>query len=184
MKKIFLVVIIVIISIACFCLGYLFNEKKTSELIISENNTNKQIQQSESKESIENVSDNKIDSEYKHPIDIEEEKCIEKTHPYMYSNCAKQSEQLWDKEINNQLKVLKQTMNENEYKIVTNSQEKWNEAFLSDEIMINKFISSRQGTINETLGFSSISDIKKQRALLLKNIYDNYKEESEIQKYQ
>ena len=124
------------------------------------------------------------EEETKHPIDIEEEKCINSKNPYLYSDCAKQSEISWNMEIEKYLKHINQIMDSDNIKIITESQLNWEKSAQSDKKMINKFISSRQGAINETLGFSYISEIKKQRAILLKNIYENYKEELEFQQYQ
>lgn len=193
MKKLF----IIIILIFSFILGYFFGyqnrnnqvtifQRKNAELIMQLSSLKQQVSELNKQTETPNCSKDCIsqtDISDKHPIDIEEEKCIYSTHPYNYSDCAKQSSEQWKAEINKQLEYMKKTMTPNEFEVVDKSQLNWQKSFESDEKMINKFISQRQGAINETSGFSYISNINKQRALLLEQIYKNYSEEIDTKQY-
>ena len=117
-------------------------------------------------------------------IEIENQKCIENTFPYNYPNCAIQNEKNWDIEINNQLKKLEKIMKKEDYNIVMQSQEDWNKFITTHKKMINKFISNRPGIVNQTIGYATIADLKRQRAKLLDLIYYNYKDELELKKYE
>ena len=114
---------------------------------------------------------------YQHPLDIKLKNCINSTHPYLYSNCAIENGNDWDIEINKLLQQIKNTVNNDDYNIVNIAQSDWKKSADSDEKLIHKFVSSHQGAINETLAYSYIADIKKQRALLLNNIYNIHTEE-------
>ena len=117
-------------------------------------------------------------------IEIENQKCIENTFPYNYPNCAIQNEKNWDIEINNQLKKLEKIMKKEDYNIVMQSQEDWKKFITTNKKMINKFISNRPGIVNQTIGYATIADLKRQRAKLLDLIYYNYKDELELKKYE
>ena len=194
MKKFVIILISIFLLLSSFALGfyvkkhiddkkilYLTNEKfnlkiVNNDLISKIKKLEHRLNKNNSQKEYYNL------SEYKHPIDIELEKCVESTHPYLYSDCTIENEKAWDKEIQKQLKNLKDIMNKDEYTIIINSQNDWNKSFNSSKIAINKFISKRDGTVNQTLGFSSIADLKKQRALLLEQIYKIYKDEIDVLK--
>ena len=195
MKKIIITLISIFLLLSSFALGFfvkkslddkkifvLFNEKNNLQIVNNDLISKiKKLEQGISKNNSQKEDYNL--EEYKHPIDIELEKCVESTHPYLYSDCAIENEKAWDKEIQKQLKNLKDIMNKDEYTIIINSQNDWNKSFNSSKIAINKFISKRDGTVNQTLGFSSIANLKKQRALLIEQIYYSYTNEREITTY-
>ena len=195
MKKLIIVLISIFLLLSSFALGFYvkkhIDDKKIFVLSIEKNNLQivnkdliRQIKNLEHQISeYNNQKEDNKEEEYKHPIDIELEKCVESTNPYLYSDCAIENEKAWDKEIQKQLKNLKDIMNKDEYTIIINSQNDWNKSFNSSKIAINKFISERDGTVNQTLGFSSIANLKKQRALLLEQIYYSYTNEREITTY-
>ncbi|MBQ9246345.1 hypothetical protein IJ182_08775 [bacterium] len=177
-KYIFLLIIVIITSVAYFCLGSFIQSKKTDRIIAELKVENQSI-----KEQIENynmVLDNNEDIvEAKHPIDIEEEKCIKKTHVYDYPICSQNAEKSWDEEIKNNLNLLQKIMPEDEYKSIVNMHEQWEKSVYNEIDVINRFISSKDGIIYKTEGSNDIVQLKKQYALLLKSIYSNYYEEKE-----
>lgn len=179
MKRAFLIIFIFLCVICSFYLGYYLATYKLSNKITSANNERKILNEQililndknlKLKEIIKK--NNNEEEEYKHPIDVKLEICINSTHPYLYSNCAIENANDWDIEINKQLEQIKNVTNKDDYSIVDIAQEDWKKSANSDEKVIHKFVSSQQGAINETLAVSYIANIKKQRALLLKNIYN------------
>lgn len=188
MKKVFLIIFILLSIICSFYLGHYFAIYELSKKIISANNEKKILNEQililndknlKLKEMIKkNASKKKLsknnskEDEYKHPIDIKFETCIDSTHPYLYSNCAIENANDWDIEINKQLEQIKKVVNKADYNFINIAQIDWKKSVNSDEKVIHKFVSSHQGAINETLAFSYIANIKKQRALLLNNIYN------------
>ena len=180
MKKTFLIIFILFSIICSYYFGYYvaaynLNIKMTkennilNEKIITLNDKNLKLK--------EIIKKNNKEEEYKHPIDIKLENCITSTHPYLYSNCAVENAKDWDIEINKQLKQIKNIVNKDDYNIIDIAQTDGKKSVDSDEKVIHKFVSSHQGAINETLAYSYIADIKKQRALLLNNIYNIHTEE-------
>ena len=100
----------------------------------------------------------------------------------MYSDCAKKNAENWSVEIEKQLDLLRKIMNSNEYKMIAKAQADWNKLTLKDERIISEFVTNQQGQINETLGFSYITNLKKQRALFLNLIYFSYKDKLSVEK--
>ena len=115
-------------------------------------------------------------AEYKHPIDIEEQKCIASSHVYDYPLCSQKAEKAWDNEIQNNLKLLKEVMTDDEYKYIETMNENWKKSVHNEIDVINRFISNKDGIINQTTGCKHISNLKKQYALLLSSIYFTYTE--------
>ena len=183
MKKAFLILFILLGIICSFYLGYYFATYKLSKKITSANNEAKRLNEQiitlndKNLKLKEIIKKNSSEEEYEHPIDIKLENCINSTHPYLYSNCAIENGNDWDIEINKLLKQIKSTVNKDDYNIINIAQSDWKKSINSDEKIIHKFISSHQGAINETLAYSYIADIKKQRALFLNNIYTIYSDE-------
>ena len=116
-------------------------------------------------------------AEYKHPIDIEEEKCIASSHVYDYPLCSQKAEKAWDKEIQKNLKLLQKIMTKDEYKYIEIMNENWKKSVYNEIDVINRFISSKDGIIYQTEGSNNIAQLKKQYAILLQAVYYNYKEE-------
>ena len=127
---------------------------------------------------------NTIQEEYKHPIDIEEEQCINNSNVYDYSLCGEKAEKAWDREIQKNTELLQKVMTKEEFKYIKNMNETWNKSLYNQQDIINRFISNKEGLIHQTDGQNNIIQIKKQYALLLKSIYYNYYEEdSEFKDY-
>ena len=183
MKKSFLIIIFISTAIVYFYFGCLFQgkkfESKISNLITENQTLQNKINNLEQQQNTEqnNVEDKDNDtSEYKHPIDIEEKKCIESSHVYDYPDCSKKSEMAWDKEIQNNLKSLKKVMTNEEYQYIEKMNTDWEKSVYNEINVINRFISDKDGIINQTTGYSHISNLKKQYALLLSSIYFTYTE--------
>lgn len=149
--------LLVVISIICLSLlscAFGFNEKKRDNSF--SNNIN-----------------------IKHPIDIEEEKCIKSSHVYDYPQCSEKAEKDWNKEIQNNLKMLKEIMAKEEFIYINEMNKAWEKSVYKEMAVINRFISSKDGIIYQTDANNQIVQIKKQYALLLQNLYYNYYKENQ-----
>ncbi len=175
-------VILIFLSLISFFIGFTIQKTKLNKQINYLTIENKNIQKEkehlikqikvledkkEEKSSINTV------SEYKHPIDIAEELCINNTNSLLYHTCSIQSIKDWKNEINTQLKKMQTIMNKTEYKHIQLSQTKWEESVNNDELIINRFITEKQGFIYKTIGYSYIADIYRQRSILLEEILTN-----------
>lgn len=107
----------------------------------------------------------------KHPIDIEEERCIKiaDTSNIGMGNCALKATEAWFKEIDKNLMTLKQMLPSEKYEKITNSQKKW-ESYIKSEFDVNEnVIFYKTGTIYYTISAGQKAYIVKERALLLKS---------------
>ncbi len=196
MKKIYLYIFICLIIAGL----YLFNAYKSE---VKKFNVQKNIQQEEIdsltnqifmldeklKECEKNIQkeqdkqDKQENQEFKHIIDKELSKCIESSNALDYPNCAYEAGEKWKQEINKNLNSLKKVMSETDYRLIEEGQQLWNKSAQKDSEIIKKFISSKGGKINETIGTDNISNLYKERALFLKHIhYYYYEEDKEILK--
>ena len=111
----------------------------------------------------------------KHPIDIEEEKCIKiaDTSDIGMGNCALEATDAWFKEIDKNLMTLKQMLPPNKYEKLAASQKKW-ESYIKSEFDVNEnVIYYKTGTIYYTISAGQKREMVKERALLLHSyIYD------------
>ncbi len=165
MKKILVILLIFLLSSISFYYGTLYERNKT----------NKNISQ---KEAISDTSS--TIKENKHKIDIEEERCIAESDVYDYPICSHNSEKAWNNEIKKNLNLLKKVMSDDEYEYINKMNEEWEKSVNSETETINKFISNKDGIIYQTEGSDDISNLKKQYALLLNNLYYHYKENKEL----
>ncbi len=107
----------------------------------------------------------------KHPIDIEEEKCIKiaDTSDIGMGNCALEATKAWFKEIDKNLMTLKQILPADKYEKIADSQKKW-ESYIKSEFDVNEnVIFYKTGTIYYTISAGQKAYIVKERALLLKS---------------
>ena len=107
----------------------------------------------------------------KHPIDIEEEKCIKvaDTSNIRMGNCALKATEDWFKEIDKNLMTLKQMLPAEKYEKIADSQKKW-ESYIKSEFDVNEnVIFYKTGTIYYTISAGQKAYIVKERALLLKS---------------
>lgn len=185
MKKQLIIVsiILVILSILSFFIGFTVQKTKLNKQINYLTIENKTIQKEKEhlikqikvlKDKKEEKSSVNTNYEYKHPIDIAEEICINNTNSLLYHTCSIQSIKDWKNEINTQLKKMQTIMNKTEYKHIQLSQTKWEESVNNDELIINRFITEKQGFLYKTIGYSYIADIYRQRSFLLEEIILNY----------
>ena len=111
----------------------------------------------------------------KHPIDIEEEKCIKiaDTSNIGMGNCALKATEDWFKEIDKNLMTLKQMLPADKYEKIADSQKKW-ESYIKSEFDVNEnVIYYKIGTIYYTISAGQKREMVKERAMLLHSyIYD------------
>lgn len=67
-------------------------------------------------------------------------------------------------------------MTNEEYQYIETMNENWEKSVNNEIDVINKFISDKDGIINQTTGSSHIANLKKEYALLLSSIYSTYTE--------
>lgn len=185
MKKQFIIflIILIFVSLISFFIGFTIQKEKLNNQInylIIENKTIqkekkhllKQIKllrdEKQEKSSVNTISTSK------HKIDISEENCINNTNSLFYHTCSIQAIKNWENEINTQLNKMETIMDKTDYNYIKLSQTKWEESVNNDELIINRFITEKQGFINKTIGYSYIVDIYRQRSLLLEEIILNY----------
>ncbi len=114
----------------------------------------------------------------KHPIDIEEEKCIKiaDTSDIGMGNCTLKATEAWFEEIDKALMTLKQILPADKYEKIADSQKKW-ENYIKSEFDVNEnIIYNKVGTIYYTIAADQKRELIKQRALLLKNYVADVKE--------
>ena len=117
------------------------------------------------------VKEPKLNETDKHPIDIEEEKCIEiaDTSNIEMGNCALKATEDWFKEIDKNLMTLKQMLPAEKYEKIADSQKKW-ESYIKSEFDVNEnIVFNKTGTIYYTMSAGQKAYIVKERALLLKS---------------
>lgn len=114
----------------------------------------------------------------KHPIDIEEEKCIKiaDTSDIKMGNCTLKATEAWFKEIDKNLMTLKQMLPADKYEKIADSQKKW-ESYVKSEFDVNEnVIYNKAGSIYYTISAGEKRELIKQRALFLKNYIEDVKE--------
>ena len=111
----------------------------------------------------------------KHPIDIEEEKCIKiaDTSDIGMGNCSLKATEDWFKEIDKNLMTLKQMLPAEKYEKIAESQKNW-ENYIKSEFDINEnIIYNKAGTIYYTMSAGQKRETVKERALQLQHyIYE------------
>lgn len=112
------------------------------------------------------------DIEILHPIDKAKKDCVSKVYStHDMNECGYKAMDSWFKEIDKYLGLLKIVTPEEEYSDILKAQEKWKEyqeaEFAAISIIINK-----QGTIYQTIAIGEKESVVKQRALVLKNLYE------------
>ena len=111
----------------------------------------------------------------KHPIDIEEEKCIKiaDTSDIGMGNCTLEATEAWFKEIDKNLMTLKQMLPPDKYEKIAKSQKNW-ENYIKSEFDVNEnIIYYKIGTIYYTISAGQKREMAKERAMLLHSyIYD------------
>ena len=120
MKKFVIILISIFLLLSSFSLGffvkkhiddkkifYLTNEKFNLKIV--NNDLISKIKKLEYRLNNSQKEDDNL-AEYKHPIDIEEEQCINNSNVYDYSLCGEKAEKAWDREIQKNTELLKKVM--------------------------------------------------------------------------
>lgn len=148
MKKILILLFILFLIIDSFCVGYMLNKKGC---LAQKDN-------------------------YKHRIDVEEENCIKNSDVTEYIVCAEKATSAWDREINEKLLTLKKVMPADEYNKIEIMHKEWEKSVYNQIEIINRFITTKDGIIYQCEGQNNITSLKKQYAMLLTSILENYNE--------
>ncbi len=112
------------------------------------------------------------------PIDKNERECISKTaSTYEMNRCSQIAQQSWEKDIQNSLVELKKFLSSEDYKKLQLSQSSWENYKNKDYALINSVISYKQGTMYLNFREGWRTEIVKQRALILREYLNTFKEE-------
>lgn len=112
------------------------------------------------------------------PIDKVERECISKTaSTYEMNKCSQIAQQSWEKDIQNSLVELKKFLSSEDYKKLQLSQSYWENYKNKDYALINSVISYKQGTMYLNFCEGWRTEIVKQRALILREYLNTFKEE-------
>ncbi len=121
-------------------------------------------------------SNNQITKDESEIIEQKYSQCIDNSSVINYPNCAYEYGEKWKTEIDKYYRLLKKEMSKNDFKIIEKSQEEWGNYVNTQTKVIDKFITNQDGIIYQTIGQSKISQLYKERALLLKDILHHYEE--------
>lgn len=108
-----------------------------------------------------------------HPIEIEEQECMKKvgyTTTGM-SECSYKAMDMWFKEIDKYLGLLKTVTSEEDYSNILKAQEDWKK-YQESEFVALSIIMNKQGTIFQNILSGKERGLVKQRALDLRNFYE------------
>ena len=112
------------------------------------------------------------ETEKLHPIDKTERDCIAKVYStYDISQCSYKAMDMWFKEIDKYLGLLKTVTSEKEYANILKAQENWKKYQESEFVSISIII-DKQGTIFQNILSGKECGLVKQRALNLRNFYE------------
>lgn len=112
-----------------------------------------------------------------HPIDKAERDCIENVYStYDISQCSYKAMDMWFKEIDKYLGLLKTITSEEDYANILKAQEDWKKYQESDFKAVS-IVMNKQGTMFQNVTVGKKTDIIKKRALELKGLYDTLKYE-------
>lgn len=145
MKK----VILSIITISILSTGCVFNNTSTSSDV--------------------NIA---VKNEQKFLIDKIEEDCISnKSSTQEMNECTFKSIDLWNKEIEKNLALLKNITSKEDFKKIQLSQKNW-EFYRDSEIVVYNLIQKKQGTMFQNVSAGFKRELIKQRAIKLKSLYE------------
>lgn len=173
MKKL-IVTILLVPVFACGC-GLINKEETVSQNnVVNENST----QQTNQEEIIENLTPQKTEEkkdniEKLHPIEIEEQKCMKKADYTTtgMSECSYKAMDMWFKEIDKYLDLLKTVTSGEEYSNILKAQENWKK-YQESEFVAISIIINKQGTIFQNILSGCETGLVKQRAEDLRNLYE------------
>jgi len=111
----------------------------------------------------------------KNPIEIREQKCISKDYSTAGMNhCSYVATQEWSQEIDKNISLLKSNITGEQYKLLTDSQKKWQQYEQSQRAFLDATIGTKIGSIYTNILAGMKNEIVKRRAEDLFEIYDYY----------
>lgn len=117
------------------------------------------------------------EAEKLHPIDKAERDCIAKVYStYDISQCSYKAMDMWFKEIDKYLGLLKTITTEEDYTNILKAQGNWKK-YQESEFVALSIIMNKQGTMFQNVAVGNKTNIVKERALKLKELYDTLKYE-------
>lgn len=174
MKK--LIVTILLISVfTCGCAN-----SRNSNVTFSQNETQQTTNQGIRKEETsfnneEVMLQNKTqenETEKLYPIDKAERDCIAKVYStYDISQCSYKAMDMWFKEIDKYLGLLKTITTEEDYTNILKAHENWKK-YQESEFVALSIIMKKQGTMFQNVAVGNKTNVVKERALELKELYD------------
>ena len=173
--QIFIIFILAITTVCGFinCKNY---KRQICELSrkIEQMNSDYLVCKSTNKELRTKVKQLEVES-LKNPIDIREQECISKDYSTTgMNNCAYVATNEWYQEINNNMSLLKRNMTVEQYKLLTDSQKKWQQYEQSQRALLGATIGTKVGSIYTNILAGINNQIVKRRAEDLFEIYDYY----------
>ena len=118
------------------------------------------------------------EAEKLHPIEIEEQKCMKKADYTTtgMTECSYKAMDMWFKEIDKYLGLLKTITTEEDYTNILKAQENWKK-YQEAEFVALSPIMNKQGTMFQNVAVGNKTNVVKERALELKELYDTLKYE-------
>lgn len=179
MKK--LIVTILLTSVfTCGCTNS-HNSDATFPQKETQQTTNQGISEDETslnnEEAISQSKTQEDETEKLHPIDKAERDCIAKVYStYDISQCSYKAMDMWLKEIDKYLGLLKTITTEEDYTNILKAQENWKK-YQEAEFVALSPIMNKQGTMFQNVAVGNKTNVVKERALELKELYDTLKYE-------
>lgn len=114
----------------------------------------------------------------KHPIDIQQEKCMEKDYSTAGMNrCAYEATDAWLKEVSKYTDLIKKELSTKQLEIFTNTQQNWQKYYDTEKKLIAETVCTKEGTIHTNIAAGMVQNLAKQRALYLKSYLYELKDE-------
>lgn len=144
----------VLFFLIIFCSGCSFQNNEKSDTNISQTLKDKLV--------------NEKNNIFEHPIDIELDKCINKdsTNSGMI-NCGYIAIDGWNNEIKKHLDKLKKILTPEQYAMVQDSQDKWEEYKNKELITLKKLVFEHDGRYYQVVYVEEYVGLLKERATLL-----------------
>lgn len=153
---------------------------KNKEETLSQNKIIQQTNQETSLSSEEAIPQSKkqeVETKKLHPIDKAERDCIAKVYStYDISQCSYKAMDMWFKEIDKYLGLLKTITTEEDYIKILKAQEDWKK-YQESEFVALSIIMNKQGTMFQNVAVGNKSNVVKERALELKELHNTLKSE-------
>ena len=111
-------------------------------------------------------------NEQQYPIDKFEENCIsDKSSTQEINECTFKAVDLWNKEIEKNLALLKNITSKEYFEKIQLSQKKW-ESYRDSEFVVYNLIQKKEGTMFQNVLAGCKRELIKQRAIELKSLYE------------